>query len=105
MRLSFPTPTIGINCVSVSKHDYCCIGVLTVNPFPPSDLCLYKCIEIRVHGTISSVVVCQSMITVVLLLYCGAVFPFPLMLVQAYRVKSIRDNIICCVSKHGILLY
>ena len=44
-----------------------------MDPFPPSDLCLYKCKESSVHGTISSVV-CQNIISSVLL-YGGHVFP------------------------------
>ena len=44
---------------------------------PPSDLCLYKCKESSVHGTISSVV-CQKIISSVLLLYGGPVSPRPI---------------------------
>ena len=48
---------------------YCLVG-----PFSPSDLCLYKCKESSVHGTISSVVY-QNIISSVLLLYRGPVSP------------------------------
>ena len=48
--------------------------VCFVDPFSPSDLCLHKCKESSVHGTISSVV-CQNMISSVLLLYRGPVSP------------------------------
>ena len=42
---------------SVSKHDYCA-ALLYCGPIcPPPNLGLYKCLEFRVHGTISSVVV------------------------------------------------
>ena len=41
-------------------------------PFSSSDLCLYKCKGSSVHGAISSVV-CQNIISSVLLLYCGPV--------------------------------
>ena len=48
-----------------------------VDPFPaPPDLCLYKCKESSVHGTISSVV-CQNIISSLLLLYYGPVFSPP----------------------------
>ena len=45
-----------------------------MDTFFPSDLCLYKCKESSVHDTISSVV-CQNIISSVLLLYCGHVSP------------------------------
>ena len=45
-----------------------------MDTFPPSDLCLYKCKESSVHGTMSSVV-CQNIISSALLLYCGLVPP------------------------------
>ena len=43
--------------VLVSKHNHCCTAAVhTVDPFFPSDLCLYKRKEFIVHGTISYVV-------------------------------------------------
>ena len=45
-----------------------------MDTFSPSDLCLYKSKESSVHCTISSVV-CQNIISSVLLLYCGPVSP------------------------------
>ena len=64
-----------------------------VDPFSPSDLCLYKCKESSVHGTISSVV-CQNIISSVLLLYCGPVFP---QLQSAQKSKEF--------SVHGTISY
>ena len=46
----------------MSKHGYSCTAADP--PFFP-DLCLFKCVELRVHGKIS--VVCQNMTTAVLL--------------------------------------
>ena len=48
----------------------------SMDTFSPSDVpvCLYKCKESSVHGTISSVG-CQNIIPSVLLLYCGPVSP------------------------------
>ena len=45
-----------------------------MDTFSPSDVCLYKCKESSVHGTISSVL-CQNIISSVLLLYWGPVSP------------------------------
>ena len=46
---------------TLSRLYYCC----TVDLFPP-DLCLYKCKKFSVHGTISSVVFQNTIITAVL---------------------------------------
>ena len=49
VRLSFPTPTIGISeyvqmIGCVLNYYYCCTTVLFCGPVPPPpDLCLYKC--------------------------------------------------------------
>ena len=60
-----------------------------MDTFFPSDLCLYKYNnESSVHGTKTSVV-CQNIISFVLLLYCGPVSP--------------RHNIICCVFQNIII--
>ena len=64
---------------------YCCMDT-----FPPSDLCLYKYKESGVHGTKSSIV-CQNIILSVLLLYCGPVCP---------RVMSVQCKE---VSVHGTI--
>ena len=51
--------TDGVRCREsvVSKHNHwCTVAVLTVDPFPPPDLCMYKRKEFSVHGRISYVV-------------------------------------------------
>ena len=51
--------TDGVHCHEsvVSKHNHCCTAAVhTVDPFPPPDLCLYKCRKSSVNGTISYVV-------------------------------------------------
>ena len=45
-----------------------------MDTFSTSDLCLYKCKESIIHGTTSSVG-CQNIISSVLLLHCGPVYP------------------------------
>ena len=51
---------------------YCFVDLSLRSP----DVCLYKCKELSIQGTISSVV-CQNITTATLLLYCGPVFPPP----------------------------
>ena len=62
--------TDGVHCREsvVFKHYHCCntAAARTVEPFPPSDVCLYKCKEFSVHGTISSVVFQSIVIAAVL---------------------------------------
>ena len=62
-------------------------AVLFCGLVSPPDLCLYKCKESSVRGTMSSVA-CQSTISSVLLLYCGPVFTPPLTYVCT-NVKSL----------------
>ena len=63
-----------------------------MDTFSPSDLCLYKCKESSVHGTISSVLF-QNIISSVLLLYCGHISPD----LRLYKFKEF--------SVHGTISY
>ena len=63
-----------------------------MDTFSPSDLCLYKCKESSVHGTISSVLF-QNIISSVLLLYCGPISPD----LRLYKFKEF--------SVHGTISY
>ena len=65
---------------AVSKHDYCCTAM---GP-PFFRIILYKCQEVRVHGTIC--VVCQNMITAVLLWTHH--FSFDLCLSKCIKVRA-----------------
>ena len=87
-----------IGCISTYK--YCC--TVLWNRFTLPTYGLYKCKESSVHGTISSVV-CQNIISSVMLLYYGPVFS-PTTYVCT-RVKSsvytAQYHHICWISKHS----
>ena len=92
---------------SVSKHYYsyyyCCTAVvLFCGPAPPTYACTNKCIELRVQGTIPSVVF-QNMITAVLVLCCRPVSP-PLGLCLYNKCKKFTaqgtiSSVVVCQNK------
>ena len=55
------------------RHDHCCTAVLFCGPVSPR-LTPVQVYRFKVHGT-KSEVLSQNIITAVLLLYCGPVFP------------------------------
>ena len=83
------------------RTDCCVLLYCFVEPFFPPDFGMYKCKESSVHGTISSVV-CQNIISSVILLYYGPVF-FPPTYVYKYKEFNVHGSISSVVFQNIII--
>ena len=75
-------------------HTHCCTVGLFFVPPPPPELCLYKCIEFTVHGTIPSVV-CQNRMTAVLSVDPSTLPDLCLYKCIKFRVHGTISSMVC----------